>query len=196
MADSELRTLLDELERASAANPFAGVRRQSNLLGQQTSDALVDGAQNLLFKALDAAPDPQRTRRYVDAALRLPFDEHEEAVPAALAAGVMLYRLVTDTFEDGDDSLWLDAALIALDRLGGALGAGDLVRVITEVRDAYQVTAEESRRIRGALAYRTVLPDGWSIERDDPALRERVVGMLEAYMAYSDALDDLLTDAD
>ncbi|GAB3446459.1 hypothetical protein GCM10027517_28750 [Phycicoccus ginsengisoli] len=77
-----------------------------------------EAAGNLLSKAADALArdDTPRAERLVARALDLPYDEAEEAVPAAWQAHMVLYMAVSDALEgsEPDDELWLDAALLVL----------------------------------------------------------------------------------
>lgn len=94
--------LLDYLsERADA--PFGDVEALSGRTLQPFSLALRQAAENLLFKARRALDDHDvdRAATWVDRAVELPFDEHEEVAPAAQAVHMDLFCAVTDAAERG-----------------------------------------------------------------------------------------------
>ena len=79
------------------------------------SRAQMDAATNLLDKALRALDDGDKARalRFVDKAVALPYDEHEQVHPAAITAQQQLFVAVTDAVESGGDE-WLDAVIDTL----------------------------------------------------------------------------------
>ena len=89
-----------------------GVRQRFSIAGQLAAD-------NLLTKALRAieAGDQARASGYIQRAVGLPFDEHEQAYPAPVSAHMALFMVVTDTMDQclESDTTWLDAALDVLD---------------------------------------------------------------------------------
>jgi hypothetical protein len=131
------RSLVDYLS-GRANRPFGDVESVSGRTLQPFSFAGQRAAENLLAKARRALDDNDvdRASALVDRAIRLPFDEHEGAAPAALAVHMDLFCAVTDALEraEADDSRWLDAAL---DVLGGADG--------TSLRSARRAGGHRSR---------------------------------------------------
>ena len=75
------------------------------------SRAQMDAATNLLDKALRALDDgdEDRARRFVERAVALPYDEHEETHPAAMMAHQQLFTPSPTPSSNGGDE-WLDAA--------------------------------------------------------------------------------------
>ena len=92
-------------------------------LDQQQSAGILAGAGNLFDKAVRAwaEGDDERARLLVARCLSLPYDEHEEAVPALWAARLRVYTLVTNALEasDEDDQTWLDRIEEVLDESNG-----------------------------------------------------------------------------
>ncbi len=63
-------------------------------------------ADNLLTKAKRwfTSGDENRAMALVDRAAALPYDDHEDAAPAVLAAGMMLFSAITDELERSDEA--------------------------------------------------------------------------------------------
>jgi len=170
---------IDEWLRQDRDRPLAEVMRPSNLIGAEVSDGLQAAGTNLLEKALASvlAGEPDRARRYVERAVQLPFDEHEQVGTAWWAAAMLTHARLADDLEScepGDDS-WLTAAESAL---AGAdpLAAQALKGALVAVADAYQLTGPERERCR--VAARGCDPDSWDViepAEDD----ERVVAVLD-----------------
>jgi hypothetical protein len=122
---------------------------------QRFSFAGKEAARNLLLKvrrALDNE-DLDRAGGYVDRAVRLQFDEHEGAAPAALEVHMGLFCAVTDAAEQAaeDDERWLDGALHVLAHAEEP-AACDLRDVLIAIDQDYTLSAHERRRIRSAIA--------------------------------------------
>jgi hypothetical protein len=102
--------------------PFGDVESVSGRTLQPFSFAGQRAAENLLIKARRALDnnDVDRARAFVDRAVRLPFDEHEGAAPAALAVHMDLFCVVTDALEqaEADDSRWLACDHLTWPQLG------------------------------------------------------------------------------
>ena len=92
-------------------------------LDQQRSVGVLAGAGNLFDKAVRAWADGdgERARRLVARCLSLPYDEHEQAVPALWAARLRVYTLVANALEASDegDQSWLDRIEKVLDASDG-----------------------------------------------------------------------------
>jgi hypothetical protein len=115
-ANSEDLAYLDQFD----SDPLASVRRASGRLNQATSTAMGQAADNLLDKALARLEraDPGAARPYVERALKLPFDDFEEAIPAVWAAHMRLFTAISDDLEgceEGDHG-WLRRAEILIER--------------------------------------------------------------------------------
>ncbi len=179
--------------REQADRPLGDAQLASGRTLAPFSRALGLGAENLLVKAVDAleAQDDDRATALVRRAVGLPFDEHEEVAPAAAAAHLMLFNLVTDVMEDSpdDDERWLDAALGVID--GPVQTARlDMRDVLTAIAQDYDLTRSERRRLQSGI--RDVKPapeliDLVDLTRDE--LAERVMAILGACRTYADAVD-------
>lgn len=180
--------------REQADRPLGDALLASGRTLAPFSQALGLGAENLLVKAIDAleAQDEDRATALVRRAVGLPFDEHEEVVPAAAAAHLMLFNLVTDVMEDSpdDDERWLDAALGILSDSDGPARL-DVRDVLVAIAQDYDLTQNERRRLTAGI--RGVEPGPELIDRKDLPPEEfevRVAAIVRACRAYVDALDD------
>jgi len=125
----------------------------------------------------------------VDRAVSLKYDEHEQAAPAAFAAGMSLFNAVLDALEGSheDDSRWLDAATTALESAEG-WGRSEMRHVLLVVRQEDVISSDESRTIRAAVAEipeATALSDV-TLTRGE--LAEAVTSVLRTVQAYRAAL--------
>jgi len=140
--------------REQADRPLGDALLASGRTLAPFSQALGHGAENLLVKAIDAleAQDEDRATALVRRAVGLPFDEHEEVVPAAAAAHLMLFNLVTDVMEDSpdDDERWLDAALGILSDSDGPARL-DVRDVLVAIAQDYDLTQNERRRLTAGI---------------------------------------------
>lgn len=116
---------LDRFFAERANTPFGDLELVSGRTLQPFSIVGQQAATNLLTKAVQAldTDESERARRYVDRAVRLPYDRHEETEPVAMAVHLMLFCDVSDAVEgsDEDDAAWLEAAIgvlsvLAVDR--------------------------------------------------------------------------------
>lgn len=150
--------LPDDVEaffRAQRDRPLGDAQLASGRTLQPISRGLHDAAINLLTKAARclAAGDRADALRFVDRAVALPFDDHEECSPAAAAGQQLVYNAVTDAVEESpsDDPTWLDAALAAL--AGAGLEGGAVLKeVLRDILPVYDLTDRERRRLRAATA--------------------------------------------
>jgi hypothetical protein len=176
-----------------ADRPFGDVESVSGQTLQPFSIAGQQAAANLLGKARRALDegDLDRARAFVDRAVRLPYDQHEQAAPAAIAAHMELFCLVTDTLEQPqiDDSRWLDAAVAVLASADEPARC-DMRDVLAAIDQDYSLTSPERSRIHAAIA---LVPD--RAELRDLALNptelgEQVVSILAACGNYRAALKE------
>lgn len=189
--------MMDQLEayfRAQSSRVFGDVASVSGRTLQPISIGLMTAADNLLAKALrEWRSDRVRAMRYVDRAIKLPFDDHEQHVPVLAAAGVILYDQLVDEVEAGDDEAWLHAAVAILEKDGPArFVLAEQLRVISEDWD---IPADHGRIIRAAVAPippRPPLRDLWDLTPEET--RELVAGILEICIAFEDALWELTGD--
>ncbi len=156
------------------------------------SRAQMDAATNLLHKALRALEDgdEDRARRFVDRAVALPYDEHEQMHPAAAMAGQQLFSAVVDTLEVGGDE-WLDAAS------GTFASAPEQARlalrnVLTDVLQDFELSDSEQKRLRGLIKD---VPDQAPLRNLDlPAeqLAVAVLEVLEGVIQFVDGYDEVM----
>ena len=193
VSDTSLSRLHDLLA-AERNRGFGDVTGVSHRARQPFSSASLKGAENLLRKAHRALHDGDRERAtaYVARAVSLPYDEHEEMMPAAGAATMEIFNAVTDVVEDvpeGDES-WLDAAIAVLEQSGDA--ARFAVRdVLRDIDNDYRLPGRERRRLRAAITNipeRVRLPD---LELTPEELQHEVLATLETVVAYEAAVDAL-----
>lgn len=192
----ETITASDILRRLSD-RPLGSVAIASGRTLQPFSQSLLMAAQNLLEKAVRHRDDPEKRMRFIDRAVALPYDDHEEAHPAAMTAGQWLFMAVTDAVEEalpGDES-WLDAAIAVL-RDTGDPGRTELRHVLDVVDQDYVVPDPERRRLRRALAEFPPEP-GWVelVDRPLEGLRDRVLAVLDVTAAYAEAYAEATADA-
>ena len=187
----DLRDAFESLVREGANRPLGDTDRVSGLTMQRFSQGGQRAAKNLLTKALRALDggDETRARTFVERAARLPFDRHEEAVPAAVEAHMMLYMLVCDAMEASaeDDHRWLDAALHVLDE-ADADSRSQMADPLLTVAKEGQCTPEEQRRIRRATDGVAPAPDAWDLRLEEPELVAWLLVVLETCRRYRDAL--------
>jgi hypothetical protein len=169
---------VEALDRRERERPLRSVVLPSNRIKAAVSAGLTAAAENLLAKALRAVGDGDmgRARRYVDRAVALGFDEHEEIGAAWGSASMLVYTLVTDAVEaaePGDDG-WLVAADQALDAGPGTVAALALRATLATLPDVYDLTRGQARRCR-ALAAGTDR-DAWDgLSPAEPGVQAEVI---------------------
>ncbi len=178
--------------REQADRPLGDAQLASGRTLAPFSHALGLGAENLLVKAIDAlaAQDEDRATALVRRAVGLPFDEHEEVAPAAMAAHHLLFNLVTDVMEDSpdDDERWLDAALAVIDG-PDRFARLDMRDVLTAIAQDYDLTRSERRRLRGGIRDVEAAPELVDLlDLTQEELAERVMAILGACRSYADAV--------
>lgn len=129
----------------------------SDRLRGTMSSAMIDGAYNLLDKALRAleARDVERAERFVTRAASMPWDDHEEDFPGLMAGIIMVSREVNDALDESsdDDETWLDVALEVLKESNGP-GHDQLaatLRLFAAYAEDFDLSPHEERRIRSAV---------------------------------------------
>lgn len=185
---------LNELDRyfaGRADTPFGDVELASGRTLQPFSIAGQLAASNLLVKAIRALDDGQseRARAYVDRAVRLPYDRHEESHPAAMEAHMALFCLVTDALEDADedDSRWLDAA-IAVQGAANEAGRCTMRDVLVAIDHDYHLSRTERASLRSATAAIPDRPELRDLDLPPPELGDCVVSVLAVCRDYGAAL--------
>ncbi len=148
-------TTLEQHFAERAGPPFGNIESISGRTLQPFSIAGQRAAANLLAKARRALSehDPDRARALVERAVRLPYDEHERAAPAAIAVHMELFCLVTDAAEQSavGDSRWLDAAIAVLASADEPVQC-DMRDVLTAIDQDYELPSPERSRIYSAIA--------------------------------------------
>ncbi|MDN5789989.1 MAG: hypothetical protein L0H25_03870 [Micrococcales bacterium] len=189
--DHELSQLLESHFAERANRAFGDVEAISGRALQPFSFAGEQRATNLLDKAIRALDDgdTDRASALVRRAAHLPFDDHEQAAPAAIAAHMELFCLITDTVEeaDVDDSRWLEAAAEVLENADES-ARYDMRDVLTSIDHDYSLTTKEHSRVRAVVAG---IPDRAELKdlTLSPAeLADQVMSILAACRAYRAAL--------
>ena len=192
MATNRLDKLADLLSMDDD-QPLDGMRYASGRAMSAVSSGLHEAAENLLTKALRAArsDDLERAQAYVTRAVRLDFDDHEQVHPARQQAQMLLFSSVIDALEGCEigDGRWLDAALAVLPDCEEHARA-ELLGVLADVDQDWEVERDESRRLRAALAGRTPtldLDDTRSVPEAEQV--RMILQVLDAVSAYRDALE-------
>lgn len=170
-----------------ADRPLGDTDAVSGRTLQPFSRAGQAAADNLLDKAVRAleADDTDRARRYADRAARLPFDDHEEAAPAAWAAHLRLFGVVTDALEasEPENHRWLEAALAVLETAEEP-ARFDLRDVLADIVQDYELPKTERRRLRAAI---TPIPDRatlFDLDLDELDLSDHIMSILKARAVY------------
>jgi hypothetical protein len=173
-----------------AGLPFGDVELVSERTLAPFSEASRAAADNLLRKAADALArgDRERTERFVQRAVALPYDRREQGAPAAMAAAMVLYDAVTEALETSDsgDSRWLDAALAVLDSAAG-WGRSEMQHVLVVIGREYGIGRPERARITQALDGLPERADLWRADLPPAALAEAVTEVLATAHAYDAA---------
>jgi hypothetical protein len=189
---SDLRQLFDEYLAKENNRGFGDIALRANAAVSPFSSASMEAAGNLLAKARKALREGDRDRatRYVDRAVALPYDEVEEAAPAALEAHMALFMAITDELEDADadDQTWLDAALVVLDAAPEA-ARFDLRNCLVSIDQDYRLSRREHRRIQKALAPVPSTPELYELDLRPDELKPAIMQILETVIAYQAALD-------
>ncbi|UUZ58265.1 hypothetical protein [Nocardioides sp. B-3] len=190
--DDNVMRALQKVMAEQADRPFGDVESQSGRTLQPFSVASQQGATNLLSKASRALDDGDlnRAKAFIDRAVRLPYDHHELAAPAARAAHMELFCLVTDTLEECEpgDSRWLDAALVVLSTADDAAGF-DLRDVLMAIDQDYELSSRERSRIRSAVAPIPKRAELRDLELSAAELGDQVMSILVACRAYRSRVD-------
>jgi hypothetical protein len=188
--DSIRRSLREYLDERSN-RPFGDVEAHSGRVLQPFSFARQRAAENLLIKAKRALDenDTDRARRFVDRAVRLPFDEHEKAAPVALAVHMDLFCVVTDTLEQSaeDDPRWLEAAVAVL-RDAEQAAAYELRGVLVTIEHDYALSPPEHKTLRAAVASIPPRAELRDLELPAAELGDHVMSILHARRDYDTAV--------
>ena len=181
---------LEELDRYSAKRvdgPFGDLELASGRTLQPFSIAGQRAAANLLTKAIRALDndEPDRARGYVDRAVRLRYDRHEDAHPGAMEAHMMLFCLVTDELEAAaeDDSRWLDAAIAAQSSASEAARC-TMRDVLVAIDHDYHISRTERAALRSATADVPDRPELRDLDLAPDEMGDCVMAVLDVCRAY------------
>jgi hypothetical protein len=184
-------TTLGEYFTERADRPFGDVESISGRTLQPFSIAGQQAAANLLAKARQALNEhhPDRARAFVDRAVRLPYDEHEQAAPVAIAAHMELFCLLIDTMEQSaiGDSRWLDAAIAVLANADQAARC-EMRDVLAAIDQDYSLTSPERARIHSAIRSVPARPELRDLTLNSTELSAHVLSILAACGSYRTAL--------
>jgi hypothetical protein len=196
--DMATLTRLSEYFAERADRPFGDVESMSGRTLQPFSIAGQQAAANLLTKARRALDDhnPDRARAFVDRAVRLPYDDHEKAAPAAIAAQMELFCLVTGTLEQSavGESSWLEAAITVLADADEAARC-DMRDVLTAIDHDYSLTTLERSRIHSAIASVPPRAELRDLPVHSTELTAHVLSVLTACARYRHALPESVVTA-
>ncbi len=160
------------------------------------SRAEMAAATNLLDKALRALDDGDeaRARRFVDRAVALPYDEHEQVHPAAMTAHQLLFEAVTDAIDDGGDE-WLDAVI---DTLASAPEEARycLRDVLTAVLQDYELSAGDQRRLRRLIRDVPERAELQDLDLPPEQMATAVLDVLEGVVHFMDTYEESLAFTD
>jgi hypothetical protein len=149
--DRARRLLLDDEDR-----PLDVVQFSSNKLNQHLSAASSAAADNLLTKARRRLQEgqEQQAEAFIQRALRLAYDEHEEQQPALWSAHMALFMTISDDLEASDpaDQSWLDRAVALIGAFGPAADAEIRSCLRTFLSDMYTLSPTETRRLKALTA--------------------------------------------
>jgi hypothetical protein len=136
---------------------LGALTRDSGQRLNEISSAQVEGAENLLMKAMASlsAGQTDRAEKLIQRVAAMPYDPREEETPGIRAALMLVYDLVVDEFEDSEvgDTAWLDVALAVHEQVDGA-GKAHLASTLNGLvlqRTMFTLDSEEKRRIRNAV---------------------------------------------
>ncbi|HJQ07007.1 MAG TPA: hypothetical protein VJ872_16280 [Nocardioides sp.] len=187
MADDDVEDRIERLMAERARAPFGDTVLAAGRTLQPFSRASHQIASNLLGKAVRAVQggDREKARRYVERAARLPFDGHEEELPLAGEAHMMLFNLITDELEESDagDSAWLHAAVEVLVSSDEAVRC-EVRDVLTIVEKEYELTRPERLTLRAAIADVPARPELRELAVDGDELVEIALSLIDGCLAY------------
>ena len=184
-------TTLEEHFAERAATPFGDVESMTGRTLQPFSIAGQQAAGNLLAKARRALDehDHDRAKAFVDRAVRLPYDDHERAAPAAIAAHMELFCLVVDILEESTvgDSRWLDAAIAVLANADEPAQC-DIRDILVAIDHDYSLTPPERSRIQAAITSVPARAELRDLPLDATELGAQVLSILIACSQYLEEL--------
>lgn len=192
MAENDIYESFQRFLKLEANRGLGDIPLRATAALSPFSQAQMDAATNLLNKALRALNDGDeaKARRLVERAVALPYDEHEDTHPAAMMAHQQLFGAVVDALEGGDDE-WIDAAAATM------ASAPEQARcclrdVLRDVRQDYEVSDAEQKRLRGLVRDVPERADLRDLELEGGQLAKAVREVLEGVNQYLDAYDEIV----
>jgi hypothetical protein len=191
-ASGDALAAVQRMIEAEYSGALGESRRASNTVAQRLSRAYSTAASNLLEKAVIrlGRGDEQAARAFVARALDLPYDEHEEAVPALWEAHMILFTAFSDDVEESEpgDLGWLDRV--------ESVVRGSEEAVQRELRSCLvalfdmDLSSKEQRRLRALVRGASSDDEPFAGVSDREERIHVVVGMLEALLRYADLVDE------
>ena len=192
MAENDIYESFQRFLKLEANRGLGDIPLRATAALSPFSQAQMDAATNLLNKALRALNDGDeaKARRLVERAVALPYDEHEDTHPAAMMAHQQLFGAVVDALEGGNDE-WIDAAAATM------ASAPEQARcclrdVLRDVRQDYEVSDAEQKRLRGLVRDVPERADLRDLELEGEQLAKAVLEVLEGVNQYLDAYDEIV----
>ena len=192
MAENDIYESFQRFLKLEANRGLGDIPLRATAALSPFSQAQMDAATNLLNKALRALNDGDeaKARRLVERAVALPYDEHEDTHPAAMMAHQQLFGAVVDALEGGNDE-WIDAAAATM------ASAPEQARcclrdVLRDVRQDYEVSDAEQKRLRGLVRDVPERADLRDLELEGGQLAKAVREVLEGVNQYLDAYDEII----
>ncbi len=189
--DRDWAQAFDRIIDEPGSRPFGDAEFVSGRTLQRFSFAGQRAATNLLTKAIRAldTDESDRARRYVDRAVRLPYDRHEETEPVAMAVHMMLFCDVTDALEDSDedDPAWLEAAIGVFSTTDES-GRCTMRDVLAAIDQDYELHRRESAALRTAIADVPARPELRDLRLDPQEMGDCVMSVLAVCRDYRMAL--------
>ena len=163
---------------------LAGTRIASGLLHLEDAEAGLDAAGHLLHKAAARLEEGDETsaRHFVERALHLPYDEHEDIQPALSWLQLEMSNRLSEEVElsaDGDTG-WLDRARTLLSEVSGP-AAAVVSGALHDARSQFTLSADEQRRLAALI-------DGAEFDTE-PLSHVRGESVTDAAMAVLRALN-------
>ena len=182
---------VQQLLDAEHSGALGDARRASNRVGQRFSQASSAAASHLLAKVVVRLErgDESSARAFVARAMDLPYDEHEENVPALWEVHMMLFTAFSDDVEESEhgDLGWLDRAEVVVSGCGEAVQRE--VRSCLAALFDMELSGKEQRRLRCLVGDAGKNDDPFDGIIDRTQRIDGVIGMLRALLLHSDLVD-------